>query len=107
MLNLIEHGDLCEIDITDLMVKGERLNGERFGRRLRKSKYLFSSKSVYLLPFTVYRKLPFTDIAMEKLTTLIIDDELKGRNLLNELVKRYCPDVEVLGLAQSATEAIS
>ena len=44
---------------------------------------------------------------MEKLTALIIDDELKGRNLLNELVKRYRPDVEVLGLAQSATEAIS
>ncbi len=44
---------------------------------------------------------------MEKLTTLIIDDEPKGRNLLNELVKRYCPDVEVLGLAQSATEAIA
>lgn len=43
---------------------------------------------------------------MNTLKTLIIDDELKGRNLLNELVKRYCPDVEVLGLAESATEAI-
>ncbi|MEY4538755.1 MAG: hypothetical protein RLZZ306_512, partial [Bacteroidota bacterium] len=43
---------------------------------------------------------------MDTLKTIIIDDEQKGRNLLNELVKRYCPDVEVLGLAESATEAI-
>lgn len=43
---------------------------------------------------------------MDTLKTIIIDDEQKGRNLLNELVKRYCPEVEVLGLAESATEAI-
>jgi two-component system LytT family response regulator len=40
------------------------------------------------------------------LTTLIIDDELRGRNLLAELVRRYCPDVEVLALAQDAHEGI-
>lgn len=44
---------------------------------------------------------------METLTALIIDDELKGRNLLNELVKRYCPEVRVLDLAASATEGIA
>lgn len=40
------------------------------------------------------------------LTTLIIDDELRGRNLLAELVRRFCPDVEVLALAQDAHEGI-
>lgn len=40
------------------------------------------------------------------LTTLIIDDELRGRNLLTELVRRYCPEVEVLALAQDAHEGI-
>ncbi|MFT4032029.1 MAG: response regulator [Siphonobacter sp.] len=40
------------------------------------------------------------------LTTLIIDDELRGRNLLRELVQRYCPDIEILGLAASAQEGI-
>ncbi|MFN8353562.1 MAG: LytTR family DNA-binding domain-containing protein [Spirosomataceae bacterium] len=44
---------------------------------------------------------------METLRTLIIDDELKGQNLLNELVKRYCPDVQVLGMASSAKEGIA
>ncbi|PWK28896.1 two-component system LytT family response regulator [Arcicella aurantiaca] len=50
--------------------------------------------------------IPNTTSMMKTLKTLIIDDEQKGHNLLNELVKRYCPDVEVLGLAESATEAI-
>jgi two-component system LytT family response regulator len=40
------------------------------------------------------------------LTTLIIDDELRGRNLLAELVRRFCPDVEVLALAQDAHEGL-
>ena len=40
------------------------------------------------------------------LTAVIIDDELKGRSLLNELTKRYCPDVQVVGLAQNAREGI-
>jgi two-component system, LytTR family, response regulator len=38
---------------------------------------------------------------------IIIDDEQKGRNLLNEVVKRYCPDLEIGGLAQNAAEGIA
>lgn len=40
------------------------------------------------------------------LTTLIIDDEIRGRNLLRELVNRYCPEIELLGMASSALEGI-
>ena len=38
--------------------------------------------------------------------TIIIDDELKSRNLLKELLLRYCPDVQVLDMAGSALEGI-
>jgi two-component system, LytTR family, response regulator len=37
---------------------------------------------------------------------IIIDDEQKGRNLLKELLARYCPDVKVLALAKNALEGI-
>jgi two-component system LytT family response regulator len=40
------------------------------------------------------------------LTTLIIDDELRGRNLLRELLARYCPDVRVLALAENAQQGM-
>lgn len=38
--------------------------------------------------------------------TLIVDDEEKARKLLTNLVKKYCPDLEVVGLASSAKEAL-
>ncbi|MBC7893600.1 MAG: response regulator [Sphingobacteriaceae bacterium] len=41
------------------------------------------------------------------LTTLLIDDELRGRNLLRELLARYCPDVRVLALCENAAEGIA
>lgn len=37
---------------------------------------------------------------------IIVDDEQKGRNLLKELIVRYCPEVQVLGLAKNALEGI-
>ncbi len=40
------------------------------------------------------------------LTTLIIDDELRGRSLLRELLARYCPDVQVLALAENARQGM-
>ncbi|WP_337043216.1 LytR/AlgR family response regulator transcription factor [Emticicia sp. 17c] len=37
---------------------------------------------------------------------IIIDDEQKSRNLLKELLNRYCPDVEVLDSAANAQQGI-
>jgi len=39
--------------------------------------------------------------------TVIIDDEQKSRNLLKELLYRYCPEVQVVGLAANAHEGIA
>lgn len=40
-----------------------------------------------------------------KLKTLIVDDELNARNNLKLLVEEFCPDLEVIGLADSAQQA--
>ncbi len=37
---------------------------------------------------------------------IIIDDEVKGRNLLSELIKNKFPEVQVCGLAKNADEGI-
>jgi two-component system LytT family response regulator len=41
---------------------------------------------------------------MTKIKSVIIDDELANRNLLDSLLKKHCPDIEVMGLAESANE---
>jgi two-component system, LytTR family, response regulator len=40
-----------------------------------------------------------------KLTAIIVDDELHGRENLKKIIGAYCPEVEVLGLAESAVQA--
>lgn len=42
---------------------------------------------------------------MEVLKVIIVDDELYGRNNLHNLLNNYCPEVEVIGKAGSASEA--
>jgi two-component system, LytTR family, response regulator len=42
---------------------------------------------------------------MRKLTALIVDDELHGRESLINLLKTYCPEIEIAGEAESASEA--
>lgn len=37
---------------------------------------------------------------------IIVDDEARGRQGLANLIKEYCPDVEVLALCESAREAL-
>jgi two-component system LytT family response regulator len=39
-----------------------------------------------------------------KIPSLIIDDEEGGRTVLQKLLERFCPDVEVVGTASSAME---
>lgn len=40
-----------------------------------------------------------------KLRAVIIDDEVKSRNIINSMVQKYCPQVEVVGLAESVDTA--
>ncbi|MCW3072237.1 MAG: two component transcriptional regulator, LytTR family [Bacteroidetes bacterium] len=41
---------------------------------------------------------------MTKIKSVIIDDEVGNRNLMEGLLKKYCPAIEVAGLAESADE---
>lgn len=43
---------------------------------------------------------------MINLTAVIVDDERRGRELLNQLLQVHCPEVEVLTLASTVDEAI-
>lgn len=42
----------------------------------------------------------------EKLTAIIVDDELFGRENLKKIIDLYCPEVEVSGLADSVVNAM-
>lgn len=39
-----------------------------------------------------------------KLTAIIVDDELHGRENLKKIIETYCPEIEILGLAESAVQ---
>lgn len=39
------------------------------------------------------------------ITSLIVDDELHNRNVLQTLLSKYCPEIKVLGEADNAAEA--
>ncbi len=41
-----------------------------------------------------------------KIESIIVDDEPKSRNNLRDLLLEYCPQVEIIGEAASATEAL-
>lgn len=40
-----------------------------------------------------------------KLTAVIVDDELHGRENLKKIIETYCPEIDILGLADSALSA--
>lgn len=42
---------------------------------------------------------------MHNLTAIIVDDELHGRENLKKIIESYCPEVEILGLADSVVNA--
>ena len=44
---------------------------------------------------------------MEILKTILIDDELKSRDNLRQLLLKYCPNVEIVAEAGSAVEALN
>ncbi|TRZ70948.1 MAG: DNA-binding response regulator [Bacteroidetes bacterium] len=43
--------------------------------------------------------------ALIKLTAIIVDDELHGRENLKKIIETYCPEIEILGLAESVVKA--
>lgn len=43
--------------------------------------------------------------AISKLTAIIVDDELHGRENLQMIIENYCPEIEILGCADSAVNA--
>jgi len=42
---------------------------------------------------------------MSKLKAMIVDDELHGRENLKKIIETYCPEIEILGLADSVVNA--
>ena len=42
---------------------------------------------------------------LTKLTAIIVDDELYGRENLRKIIEDYCPEIEILGCADSAMTA--
>ena len=42
---------------------------------------------------------------MDKMTAIIVDDELHGRENLKKIIETYCREIEVLGIADSAVSA--
>ncbi len=43
--------------------------------------------------------------AINKLNAIIVDDELHGRENLKKIIESYCPEIEILGLANSVLTA--
>jgi len=48
-----------------------------------------------------------SQIEIEKLTAIIVDDELYGRENLKLIIKNYCPEIEVKGSAEDVVSAIA
>lgn len=44
---------------------------------------------------------------MNKITSVLVDDEFSNREVLKSMLERYCPSVELLGEASSAAEGLA
>lgn len=42
---------------------------------------------------------------LDKISAIIVDDELHGRENLKQIIETYCPEIEILGLAESVVAA--
>jgi len=45
-------------------------------------------------------------IPSEKIRSVIVEDETASRKALKDYLKKYCPQVEVIGEAQNIKEAV-
>ena len=44
---------------------------------------------------------------MSKISTILVDDEIKNNELLNIYLDKYCPKIEVVGIATTVEDAIN
>ena len=44
---------------------------------------------------------------MSKISTILVDDEVKNNELLNIYLDKYCPNIEIIGIATSVEDAIN
>ena len=54
---------------------------------------------------TINNKASILKMAPTRLKAIIVDDELHGRENLKKILETYCPEIEVLGCADSAVSA--
>ena len=47
----------------------------------------------------------FSQNEFNKITAILVDDELHGRENLRMIIENYCPEIEILGIADSAVQA--
>ncbi len=47
----------------------------------------------------------FSQNELNKITAILVDDELHGRENLRMIIENYCPEIEILGIADSAVQA--
>lgn len=48
----------------------------------------------------------FSQNELNKITAIIVDDELHGRENLKMILETYCPEIEIMGLADSVVKAM-
>jgi len=47
-----------------------------------------------------------TQYGLNKITAIIVDDELHGRENLKLIIETYCPEIEIIGMADSVVKAL-
>lgn len=48
----------------------------------------------------------FSQNELNKITAIIVDDEIHGRENLKMILETYCPEIEILGMAESVVNAM-
>ena len=43
---------------------------------------------------------------MSKISTILVDDEIKNNELLTIYLEKYCPTIEVVGVATTVEDAV-
>ena len=54
----------------------------------------------------IFQALTFYQM-MSKISTILVDDEVKNNELLNIYLDKYCPNIEIIGIATSVEDAIN
>ena len=54
----------------------------------------------------IFQALTFYQM-MSKISTILVNDEVKNNELLNIYLDKYCPNIEIIGIATSVEDAIN